>query len=592
MLRPAQHRSPVMIALTLGLLLPHAPKSAAAVTFVRVTDPTNPVVGDALMSGGGCWLDLVGDGYLDLFVANGNLTNQPDALYRNTRGGGFVKVVTGPVVSAGGSSIGGTVGDFDNDGRNDLYVTNRGNFGNFLFRGLGDTLFTRITTGPAVTNLGNSNSSSWVDADNDGLLDLFVVNFQGFDYIYRNTGAPTFALARVDTTALTPGGEFSIPGAWADYNGDGLEDVFVGNAGNQNDYLYTNHGHLWFTRQIIADGLSTLGASWGDYDNDGWLDLVVTHYTGQPNTLYHNSGPPLFTLDPVIGSAIAATAGNWVGSAWGDYDNDGALDLYLGNDGAAGALLHNDGPPGYGFTKVPTGVLSSDLVNAFGAVWGDYDRDGQLDLFVADHVGSGNRLYHNSGGGGHWLTLRGHGTASNRSAIGAKLRVRATIGGVPRWQLREVTGQTGYNSSNLDQHFGLGDAVSADSVVVEWPSGRRDVWANVAADQWLVLTEGTGTVGVGPSDPTRGMAIHLSPPRPNPVHDAGSIRFTIPVNAYVRVEVFDVGGRRLATLLDDDLGRGPHDVEFRVPTEWSAGVYLCRLSAGGVTRVARMLVTR
>ncbi len=588
MLRVLRHRTLTVLAL---LLATHS-GPAAAVTFVRVTDPANPVVTDTFLSGGGCWVDLVGDGFLDLFVANGNLTNQPDALYRNTRAGAFVKVVTGPVVAAGGSSIGGTIGDFDNDGHPDLYVTNRGNFGNFLFHGLGDTVFTRITTGAAVTNLGNSNSSSWVDADNDGLLDLFVVNFQGFDYVYRNTGGPTFALARIDTTALTPGGEFSIPGAWADYNGDGLEDLFVGNAGNQNDYLYTNHGHLWFTRTVIPDGLSTLGASWGDYDNDGWLDLVVTHYTGQPNTLYHNSGPPAFTLTPVAGSSIAATAGNWVGSAWGDYDNDGALDLYLANDGAAGALFHNDGPPSYGFTQVTTGPVATDLMNAFGAVWGDYDRDGQLDLFVADHVGSGNRLFHSTGGGGHWLTLRGRGTASNRSAIGAKLRVHATIGGVPRWQLREVTGQTGYNSSNLDQHFGLGDALSADSVVVEWPSGRRDVWANVPADQWLVLTEGTGTAGVRPSDPTRSLAVALSAPRPNPVRAAGTLRFTIPEDARVRVEMFDLGGRHVATLLDDHLARGPHDLEFQVPNQWRAGVYLCRLSAGGVTRVARMLVTR
>lgn len=576
----------------LALLLATHSGPAAAVTFVRVTDPANPVVTDALMSGGGCWLDLVGDGYLDLFVANGNLTNQPDALYRNTRSGGFVKVVTGPVVAAGGSSIGGTVGDFDNDGHPDLYVTNRANFGNFLFRGLGDTVFTRITTGPAVTNLGNSNSSSWVDADNDGLLDLFVVNFQGFDYLYRNTGAPSFALTRIDTTALTPGGEFSIPGAWADYNGDGLDDLFVGNAGNQNDYLYTNHGQLRFTRTVIPDGLSTLGASWGDYDNDGWLDLVVAHYTGQPSTLYHNSGPPAFTLDPVAGSPIAATAGNWVGTAWGDYDNDGALDLYLGNDGAAGSLFHNDGPPAYGFTKVTSGPVATDAFSAFGAVWGDYDRDGQLDLFVADHTGAGNRLYRNTGGGGHGLTVRCVGTTSNRSAIGAKVRVLASIGGAPRWQLREVTSQTGYNSSNLDQHFGLGDAIRADSVVVEWPSGRREAWADMPADQWRILTEGTSTLAVVPFDPRARGGITLAAPRPNPSRGSTLIGFTLEADADVRLEVLDLTGRRMTMLAEGRWARGPHQVELHDAARWPAGVYLCRLSSNGAERVVRMLLVR
>src|SRR5205085_7300684 len=145
--------------------------AAHAQNLDRVTDPVNPVVADAYESGGGTWVDLVGDGYLDLVVPHGNLTVQAGALYRNTRTGSFVRVVTGPVATNSGSSIGGAIGDFDNDGFPDLFVTNRNNFGNFLYRGLGDTLFTRITSGPPVTDIANSNSSSWVDLDRDGLLD-------------------------------------------------------------------------------------------------------------------------------------------------------------------------------------------------------------------------------------------------------------------------------------------------------------------------------------------------------------------------------------------------------------------------------------
>ncbi len=469
---------------------------ADAQTFTRVTDPSNPVVTDLRMSGGGCWIDLVGDGYLDLFVANGNLTNQPNALYRNDRAGGFIRVVTGPVVTDGGSSIGGTVGDYDNDGLLDLFVTNRNNFGNFLYRGLGDTLFAKVSTGPPVTDIANSNSSSWVDIDRDGDLDLYVVNFQGNDFLYLNGGAPSYGFARVDTTALTVGAEFSIPGAWGDADNDGLPDLFVGNAGAQSDYVYMNQGGLFFTRTVLADGLSTLGASWGDVDNDGDLDLFVAHYQGQKSTLYRNGGAPAFTLTPDAASIASNEFGNWVGSAFGDFDNDGALDLFVARDGGAGALYHNDGPPGYGFTKITTGAIATDFVNAFGAVWGDYDRDGQLDLFVADHLGAGNRLYHNGGTANHWLTVRCRGGASNRAGLGARVRVVATIAGTPRSQMREVAGQTGYNSQNLDQHFGLGDAAVADSLVIEWPSGRRDTWAGIAADAWLVLDEGSGTVAV------------------------------------------------------------------------------------------------
>ena len=562
---------------------------AAAQTFTRITDPANPVVTDFLQSGGACWVDLVGDGFLDLFVANGNLTNQNNRLYRNDRAGGFVRVVTGAIVNDGGSSIGGTVGDFDGDGLPDLFVTNRANFGNFLYRGLGDTLFAKVTTGAPVTDLANSNMSSWVDVDGDGDLDLHVVNFQGADFLYRNDGAPGFGFTRIDTTAITPGTEFSIPGAWADENGDGLPDLFVGNAGAQNDDLYLNHGGFFFTRTVIADGLSTLGCSWGDWDDDGALDLVTPHYSGQKITLYHNGGAPAFALTPVA-SAVSADNGNWVGSTFGDYDNDGALDLFVSRDGAASELFHNDGPPSYGFTKVTSAPLTTDVTAAFGAVWGDYDRDGQLDLVVCDHSGAGNRLYHNGGTPNHWLTIRAVGGGLNRSAIGARIRVYATIGGAPRAQLREVTSQTGYNSANLDQHFGLGDAAVADSVAIAWPSGRRDTWAAVAADRFLPLVEGTGTVGVEPAVAPAGP--RLAAPVPNPCRDATILRFALAVAGRARLEVFDVRGRRVTVAIDAFLPAGAHEVRVELPESAGPGVYLCRLESPGGSRTVRLARVR
>src|SRR5262249_34910189 len=159
---------------------------------------------------------------------------------------------------------------------------------------------------------------------------------------------------------------------------------------------------------------------WGDYDNDGNLDLVATHFSGQTSTLYHNQGPPTFALSPVSGP-ISTLAGSWVGSAWGDYDNDGSLDLFVAEDGGPGALYHNDGPPNYTFPRVTTGPVVTDPGNAFGAVWGDYDRDGQLDLLVTDRLSNGNRLYHNEGNPNHWITVRCLGRESNGAAIGARV---------------------------------------------------------------------------------------------------------------------------------------------------------------------------
>ncbi|HEX7881003.1 MAG TPA: FG-GAP-like repeat-containing protein [Candidatus Eisenbacteria bacterium] len=583
-----------MAAILIPLLTLPSPLFAQAfTTFTRITDPANPIVTETgHQSGGGCWVDLVGDGYLDLFVANGNLSNELNSLYRNNRAGGFVRVTTGSVRNDGGSSIGGTVGDYDNDGKIDLFVTNRNFFGNFLYRGLGDTNFVKVTGAHPVTDLGNSNSASWVDVDRDGNLDLYVVNFQGADYFYRNGGAPAYAFTRVDTTALTAGGEFSIPGAWGDYNNDGRPDLFIGNAGTQSDYLYQNRGNLWFTRTSIADGGATLGASWGDFDNDGDLDLVVPHFQGQKIKFYRNSGAPLYQLASIDTGAVSASFGNWIGSGWGDCDNDGDLDLVVTYDGAPAGLFRNDGPPNHGFTRIVTGPVGTDTGYNFGAVWGDYDRDGQLDLFIANRLGEQNRLYHNDGNANHWLTIRAVGTVSNRSAIGARIRLHSKVAGVPRSQMREVTGQTGYNSQNLDQHFGLADAAVADSIVIDWPSGAREVWRGVLADRWMTLIEGGSTVAVPERPQPVSGGVLFAPPRPNPARGAVRLSFRLAVPGDVTLALFDVRGRRMRSLLAERRPAGSNEISWRPDESIPDGVYFVRLEAGVESRTERLVIAR
>ncbi|HTK80865.1 MAG TPA: FG-GAP-like repeat-containing protein [Bacteroidota bacterium] len=459
-------------------------------TFTKITDPANPVVTDAYESGSGSWIDVNGDGYLDLYVANGNLSSVDNSLYMNNRHGGFFKVTNGDMVNDGGSSIGSAWGDYNRDGKLDLFVTNRNNFGNFLYRGAGDTNFTKITTGGPVTDIANSNSSSWVDADNDGNLDLYVINFQGNDYFYRNSGSPSYSLTRIDTLQqVGDGANFSISGSWADVNNDGKIDFFAGNAGTQSDLLYLNNGNLSFTKTVLADGRASVGNSWGDFDNDGNIDLVVTNTLGQNNILYHNGGPPNYALTPVSSSIVSNDGGNSVGSAWGDVDNDGDLDLFVANDGGNNFLYLNDGPPNYTFTKVTLGVVVNDGGNSFGAVAGDYDNDGFLDLFVANRLNQQNFLYHNDRNSNHWIELLLGGTISNPTAIGARVHVKATINGVARWQMRDVQPQSGYNSQNLNLHVGLGDATLIDSLVIQWPSGAQQTFVNIAADRILRVAE-------------------------------------------------------------------------------------------------------
>ncbi len=473
------------------LLITFLSSAGSIAQLTKVTDPANPVVNDQFQSGGGSWVDVNGDGYLDLYVANGNLSSQNNSFYLNDRNGGFIKVTTGPTVTSGGSSIGSTWGDYNNDGHIDFFVANRQNVGNFLYTGLGDTNFTAVVAGNVVTDIANSNSGSWVDLDRDGNLDLYVVNFQGNDWYYHNNGAPNFDFTRIDTLLpVLDGANFSISGSWADFNNDRLPDLFVGNAGTQSDDLYRNDGGYNFTRTVLADGAASVGQSWGDYDNDGSLDLFVANTLSQNNVLYHNSGPPLYSFTPVVSSIVSNDGGSSVGSAWGDYDNDGDLDLFVANDGGNNYLYQNDGPPNYTFTKITLGDAVNDGGNSFGAVWGDYDRDGFLDLFVANRLNQKNFLYHNNGNGNHWLEFTCQGTVSNRSAIGAKIRLKATINGTSIWQLREIEGQSGYNSQNLTAHFGLGDAAAADSAIVEWPSGQTDYYVHLPANRFDTFVEG------------------------------------------------------------------------------------------------------
>ncbi|MCH7498070.1 MAG: VCBS repeat-containing protein, partial [Candidatus Marinimicrobia bacterium] len=235
----------------------------------------------------------------------------------------------------------------------------------------------------------------------------------------------------------------------------------------------------------VCDGCSSIGASWGDYDNDGDLDLFVANSSDQNNDLYTNEGNGLFTK--VVGVPIVSDAGWSRSGLWGDYDNDGDLDLFVTNFDD-NFLYVNEGAGT--FSKVTTGLLVTDGRASLGAAWGDYDNDGWLDLIVANRASRPNNIYSNKGSGNHWINIALTGTQSNVSAIGAKVFAKATISGNPVWQLREVASQTGFLSQNsLNVEFGLGNATTIDSVRVEWPSGIVQVLTGVAADQFLSLTE-------------------------------------------------------------------------------------------------------
>jgi hypothetical protein len=247
----------------------------------------------------------------------------------------------------------------------------------------GDGTFTKITNIAIVTEISEVRGCSWGDYDNDGNLDLFVSN--GGDqnnFLFRNNGDGTFM--KITTGAIVNDGGDSRSCAWADYDNDGDLDLFVANAGNQNNFFYENNGDGTFTKittgVIVTDGGNSQGGSWADFDNDGDLDLFVTNY-GQNNFLYRNNGDKTFTK--ITNGAIVSDVGNSYGSSWGDYDNDGDLDLFVANHKGLGFLYSNNGDSTFArITNQIDPIVATD--DSRGCMWADYDNDGDLDLFVAN----------------------------------------------------------------------------------------------------------------------------------------------------------------------------------------------------------------
>jgi hypothetical protein len=475
--------------------------------FTRVA--AGPAVTNHASTGGVTWVDYDADGDLDLYVTNGydvsasNPTPQGNRLYRN-EGGAFVADRENALVQDSGYSSGSTWGDYDNDGNLDVFVSNQGGQENFLFRGLGDGGFQRAPSGPVGTDGGGSYSASWVDVDNDGHLDLYVAN-GGLsapepDFLYRNNGDGTFA--KVSDSPVVADTAASGGGVWGDYDGDGDQDLFVPrrlSPGIVNNALFRNEGGWRFTRvttgPVVTDTLNSMAGAWGDVDGDGDLDLYVANMYGGANTLYLNDGGSFAVAEP---SPAVVDGGHSYAANWADYDNDGDFDLIVVNWGAAPVLYANDGA-GL-LDRAPGGDLGAIVAAASSVAWGDYDGDGDADLYVGNwpnYPGPGelNFLYRNDAGAGNWLKVSLVGSTSNRAGIGARVTTRFARGGESLVQMQEVTAHTGWRSQNpLELLFGLGTATEVE-IEVRWPSGVVDRVADATANQRLVVTEGQGVGG-------------------------------------------------------------------------------------------------
>ena len=520
--------------------------NGAGVRFRHVNGASSDKYLAETIGSGGLFLDFDNDGWIDIFLVDGGSLADPAVarqarhrLFKNRGDGTFADVTAASGIRHAGYGMGACAGDYDNDGRVDLYVTGVG--ANTLYRNTGNGSFTDVTRAARVGASAWSTGCAFADLDKDGDLDLFVANYVSADVrhnpycgnarlntrfychpivfeplpsvVYRNDGHGTFSdVSRESGIASLRGNGLGV--VIADYDDDSWPDVFVANDSVPN-VLFRRTGPWRYEDVALQAGVAVatdgaaragMGTDAADYDGDGRLDLVVTNLDFEMFSLFRGLGGPLFTYatpESGIGAATLPFVG--FGTVFFDFDNDGLLDVAFANGhmldnpaqfraGASHAqrklLFRNIGSrrfsdvtsragPGFALEKVGRGLVA-----------GDIDNDGDLDLLVTNN-GETADLLRNDGPSGHALVVRLIGTQSNRDGIGARLRL--TAGG--RTQLREVKAGSSYLGQNdVRQHFGLGDATRAERLEVRWPSGRVDVAQDLAGDAIVTVREGSGVV--------------------------------------------------------------------------------------------------
>lgn len=521
--------------------------SALGLNFHHMASHTSKKYLIETMGSGVALFDYDNDGRLDIFAVNGAPLIDPtpkgttpqktgpkywNRLYHQKADGTFEDVTEKAGLQGVGYAMGVAVGDYDNDGFEDVYVTAYG--GNKLYHNNGDGTFTDVTEKAGVAGSRWSTSAAWVDLDNDGLLDLIVLRYVQWDFgdvwcgehkegyraychpdifkpiaplVYHNDGNGRFTEISEKIGLAKPGKGLGI--ALADYDRDGRVDIFVAND-SMPEFLYHNRGDGTFEDVALVSGVAVdgeghtyagMGVDFADYKNDGLPGLVVTDLASQMYALYRNNGDGTFTYEsyPSGIGRMTMTHSGW-GVRFLDYDNDGWKDLLItqGHDLDTIELtfpnLRYREPmllarnTGRGFVDV-----SADAGSVFREAWvgrgmatGDIDNDGRVDAVVTTNDGPLYVLRNETSTSNHWLTLKLVGHKSNRDAIGAEVRIVTANGS----QMETVTTASSYlSSSDKRVHFGLGKESSVQTIEIRWPSGIRQILKNVRGDQILQVDE-------------------------------------------------------------------------------------------------------
>jgi enediyne biosynthesis protein E4 len=495
--------------------------------------------------GSGCaFFDADGDGWQDILLINSKDwtprgRKSLPALYRNNHNGTFTDITAGSGLDVEMYGLGVAIADYDNDGRDDVYITALE--GDRLFHNEGNGKFRDVTKSAGIQNASFGTSAAWLDYDRDGKLDLFVANYVQWEpkidlfcsldgaaksyctpesykgtrsRLFHNLGGGRFEDVAEKAGVGDPTSK-SLGVTVFDFNGDGWPDIFVAND-TQPNKLYRNNGNGTFTEEGMTAGVAygedgvargAMGADSADYDRSGRPHLLVGNFSNQMLGLYHNEGNGLF-VDEAPSSAVGRSS--LLSLAFGvfffDYDLDGYPDIFAGNGHIeeeigkvqpkvsyreSPLLFRNLGNHKFENVSAQMGAAFNRPIVARGAAYADFDHDGDLDLLISTNHGPAYLFRNDGGNRNHWLSVRLTGTKSNRDGIGAVVRVQSAGG--KQWNTVR-SGSSYCSQSDLALTFGLGKDTGA-SIQVEWPSGSKQQIGNVAADQFLTIDEGRGITG-------------------------------------------------------------------------------------------------
>ena len=533
--------------------------AASGITFKHTSDPSKKYIVES-MSGGVVLIDYDRDGWPDIYFTNAPTVEMAvkgekslGVLYRNNHNGTFTDVTAKAALNTRCFAMGGAIGDYNNDGWPDLYVTCLG--GNILYRNNGDGTFTDVTVKAGVADGRWSTGAAFGDYNGDGFVDLMVTNYVDFhlddmpgfgsapfckyrgidvqcgprglrgagDALFHNNGDGTFTDVSKAAGVSDPNGYYGLGVIWADFNNTGRPDIYVANDSTPK-FLYQNLGGGKFKDIGLESGTAvsddgseqaSMGIAIGDYNHTGRPSLYVTNFSDENDLLYRNEGDWNFKeVSYAAGAALPSLPYVKWGTAFVDLDNDGWLDL-IAVDGhvypqvdtlPSGAsyrepkllqLNQRDGT--FCDASDQAGKALTERRVSRGLAVGDLFNDGNMDIVVGDIDGSPMLLRNRGISGRHWVSFELQGSKSNRLALNARIAIVA--GGMT--QTDEVHSGGSYLSQNdLRIHFGLGNATKIEKVEVHWPSGKSETLTNLAADHFYSVVEGRGLVAAEQARPT------------------------------------------------------------------------------------------